>query len=467
MSEKKSERRDALFYNQKNGYDLIDEKDKKLCYEYAEEYKDFLDNSRTEREAINYAIKLAEKKGFVPYVRGMELKAGTKIYKANRGKALILAVIGTKPLDEGINIAAAHVDVPRLDLKQVPVYEDTELCYFKTHYYGGIRKYQWVALPLALHGVVALKNGTVVDVVIGKDKNEPVFVITDLLPHLAGEQNKKPLGEAITGEGLNILIGSIPDPEEGSDRVKLAIMNILHEKYGITEEDFLSAELSAVPALETRDLGIDRSLIGGYGHDDRVCAFAALKATLSLKKPYRTAVCVLADKEEIGSEGVSGMKSEAFDCFIEDLCESQGVALRHCFENSLCISADVCNGFDPNYPDVSEKRNAAKMNYGLAICKYTGSRGKSGSNDASAELIGRLRRLFEENGVIWQMAELGKVDQGGGGTVAMFMAQRNIETVDAGVPVLSMHSPFETVAKLDCYMTYKGILSVFNEKKPY
>jgi len=464
MSEKKSERRENLFYTQKNGYDLIDEKELELSNAYAEEYKDYLNKSKTERTAVKTGIALAEKNGFIPYVRGMELKPGTKIYQSNRGKALILAVIGTKPLNEGSIIAAAHVDVPRIDLKQVPLYEDSELAFFKTHYYGGIKKYQWLAIPLELHGTIALKNGDVIDVNIGEDKNDPQLVITDLLPHLAADQMKKPMSTAVPGESLNILIGSIPDKEEGSDRVKLAVMSLLNEKYGITEEDFLSAELSAVPAFEARDVGLDRSLIGGYGHDDRVCAFAELKAIIDVKKPAYTSVCILADKEEIGSEGVTGMKSEAFECFMEDLCSSQGVKLRHCFENSLCISADVCNGYDPNFPEVSEKRNNAKLNYGLALVKFTGSRGKSGSNDAHAEVVARLRKDFDKDKVIWQMAELGKVDQGGGGTVAMYMAQRNIDTIDAGVPVLSMHAPYEIVSKLDCYMTYKGVKAVYSEK---
>ncbi|MGE4354499.1 MAG: aminopeptidase, partial [Oscillospiraceae bacterium] len=415
-----------------------------------------------ERLAVREGIALAEKAGFTRFERGMDLRPGTKVYSSIRGKALMLAVIGEESLTNGCVIAAAHVDCPRLDLKQNPMYEDSELAYFKTHYYGGIKKYQWTALPLELHGVVALKDGSVVDVSIGKDKNDPQFIITDLLPHLAADQNKKTLSEAITGEGLNILIGSIPESGDGSDRVKLGVMRLLNEKYGITETDFLSAELSAVPAIEPRDQGLDRSLIGGYGHDDRVCAYAELKAVLELDKPKRTAICILADKEEIGSEGVSGMKSEAFECFVEDLCDSQNVKLRHCFEKSLCISADVSNGFDPNYPEVSEKRNNSKLNYGVTLLKYTGARGKSESNDASAELIADIRRILDDNKVIWQMGELGKVDQGGGGTVAMYMSQRNIDTIDAGVPVLSMHAPYEIVAKLDCYMTYKAVKAVYN-----
>ena len=463
MSEsKKSEWREKLFYQQKNGYDLIDAEESRLAFAYCEGYKRYLNASRTEREAVREAIAIAEAEGFVPYVPGMALKAGDRVYHSNRGKALMLAVIGEKPLSEGCVIAGAHVDCPRLDLKQVPMYEDTEMAYFKTHYYGGIKKYQWVTIPLELHGVVALKNGDLVDIVIGRDPDDPQFVITDLLPHLAADQMKKTLAEGITGEGLNILIGSMPYDDEGKDRVKLAILSLLYDDYGITEEDFLSAELVAVPAFEARDIGLDRSLIGGYGHDDRVCAYAELRAILDLKTPGRTAVCILADKEEIGSEGVSGMKSRAFETFMEDLCVAQGVELRRCFEKSFCISADVCNAFDPNFPEVSEKRNEAKVNYGMGICKYTGARGKSGTSDASAEIVAYLRNLFEANGVVWQLVELGKVDQGGGGTIAKFMAERNIDTIDAGVPVLSMHAPFEVVSKFDCWMTYKGVLAAYN-----
>ena len=459
MSEKKSERREAMFYTQKNGYDKTAETEQ--IEAYSRKYMEFLDEARTERLAVRAAIRMAEKKGFVPLEPDVELKPGAKVYKSNRGKALMLAVIGEKSLSEGAVIAAAHVDSPRLDLKQVPLYEDSELSFLKTHYYGGIKKYQWLAIPLELHGVVVKPDLTSVDIAIGQDKNDPVFTITDLLPHLAADQYKKSLSDAISGEGLNLLSGSKPDEEEGADRVKLAIMSILNEKYDITEEDFLSAELSAVPALPTREVGLDRSMIGGYGHDDRVCSYAALEAIFDCGTPDRTAVCVLADKEEIGSEGTSGMKSEAFELFMEELTDSQGVKLSKCFEKSLCISADVNNGFDPNYPEVSERRNSAKLNYGVGITKYTGRAGKSGSNDADAETIAYLRRVFAKNDVIWQTAELGKVDQGGGGTVAMLMSQRNIDTIDAGVPVLSMHSPYEVVSKLDCYMTYKAIRSIF------
>ncbi|MDO5001495.1 MAG: aminopeptidase [Eubacteriales bacterium] len=458
------ELRSKLFYEQKNGYDLIGTEERIAVEEYCRDYMEFLNDSRTEREAVKNAIAEAEKLGFVEYVPGMELKPGTKIYRNNRGKALMLAVIGKKSLAEGCVIAGAHVDAPRLDLKQITMYESDELCYFKTHYYGGIKKYQWVTIPLELHGTVALKSGETVDITIGREPGEPKFIITDLLPHLAADQMKKTMAEGITGEGLNILIGSTPYADDGKDRVKLAVMSILNDMYGITEEDFLSAELTAVPGFDVCEIGLDRSLIGGYAHDDRVCAYAELKAIFDVQEPEKTAVCILADKEETGSDGVSGMQSAAFDCFMEDLCESQGVKLRRCYENSFCLSADVCNAFDPLYPDVSEKRSDAKINYGMGICKFTGARGKAGTSDASAEVVAYVRRIFAENGVVWQMAELGKVDQGGGGTIAKFMANRNIDTIDAGVPVLSMHAPFEVVSKFDCYMTYKGVLTAYSQK---
>ena len=454
--------RKELFYEQKNGYDLIDGEERIAVEEYSKEYMQFLNNARTEREAVKLAIEQAEALGFVEYERGMELKPGSKIYRNNRGKALMLAVMGEEPLDKGCVIAGAHVDSPRLDLKQNPLFESDELAFFKTHYYGGIKKYQWVTIPLELHGVVALKSGEVFDVVIGREFDDPQFVITDLLPHLAQDQMKKKMSEGIPAENLNIIIGSVPYADEGKDRVKLAIMSILNDRYGIVEEDFLSAELTAVPAFDVREIGLDRSLIGGYGHDDRVCAFAELKALFDVEEPNKTCVCILADKEETGSDGVSGMQSRSFECFMEDLCAEQCVDVRRCFENSFCLSADVCNAFDPNYPEVSEKRNESKLNYGMGICKFTGARGKSGTSDASAEVVAYLRKIFEENGVVWQMAELGKVDQGGGGTIAKYMANRNIYTIDAGVPVMSMHAPFELVSKFDCYMTYKGVLAAYN-----
>ena len=425
-----------------------------------------MDAGKTERECAAEAVRLAEAAGYRAYRRGQALTAGDKVYVCNRDKSVLLAHIGEQSLAQGVQIAAAHIDSPRLDLKPSPLYEDAELAFLKTHYYGGIRKYQWVTIPLELHGVVALKDGSVVKVAIGSAAGDPLFTIDDLLPHLGAEQSKKPLGEAIPGENLNILVGSRPfQDDEGDQRVKLAIMDILNQKYGIVEEDFISAELSVVPAFHASDIGFDRSLIGAYGHDDRVCAYAALAALLDLEEtPARTAVCMLADKEEIGSEGVTGMQSAAFDTFMSDLCDAQKVSLKACYEKSFCLSTDVTAAYDPNFPEVYEKRNSARINYGIGFCKYTGARGKSGSSDASAEVVAMVRRIMDDAGVIWQMAELGKVDAGGGGTVACYMANRDIDTLDAGVPVLSMHAPFETVSKLDCYMTYKGIKAVYLSK---
>ena len=454
--------RKALLYDKKNGYDRLISGELEAMEAYCIGYKQFLDASKTERECVDRAVALAENAGFRPYVRGTELKPGDKVYRINRSKALTLVVIGKKPLDQGANIGAAHIDSPRLDLKQNPLYEADELAYCKTHYYGGIRKYQWVTIPLELHGVIALKSGQTIRVSVGDGEGDPLFTIGDLLPHLGVEQSKKPLGEAIPAESLNILVGSRPlENDEGKDRVKLAVLELLNRKYGITEEDFISAELSAVPAFHASDVGFDRSLIGAYGHDDRVCAYACLAALLQLTVPEYTAVCMLADKEEIGSEGVTGMKSAAFDTFMTDLCQAQGVSLRACYEKSFCLSADVTAAFDPNFADVYEKRNSAFVNYGMGLCKYTGARGKSGASDASAEVVARVRRVLDNANVAWQMAELGKVDAGGGGTVAAYMAERDIDTLDAGVPVLSMHAPFETVGKLDCYMTFKGMKAIF------
>jgi len=455
-------KREALLMERKNGWDRIDEAAEKAIEEYCAGYKTYLDRGKTERRAVDYTEELAKAAGFRAYERGMKLNPGDKVYRVNRGKAIMLAVMGEAAMDQGTMIGAAHLDSPRLDLKPMPLYEEAEMAFFKTHYYGGIRKYQWVTIPLELHGVVALTDGSVVDIRVGDRPEDPKFTIDDLLPHLGQEQSKKPLGEAIPAESLNILVGSRPfKDDKGSDRVKLAIMDILNEKYGIVEEDFISAELEIVPAFNACDIGFDRSLIGSYGHDDRVCAYAALKALLELGTPRRTAVCMLADKEEIGSEGVTGMKSAAFDTFMSDLCDGQKVSLKACYERSVCLSADVTAAFDPNFAEAYEKYNCAKVNHGIAMSKYTGARGKSGASDASAELVAYVRKIFEERGVVWQMAEMGKTDLGGGGTVAAYMAERDIDTLDAGVPVLSMHAPFETVAKLDCYMTYQAMKALY------
>ena len=455
------EQKARLLYQPKNGYDRIGSDELVACEDYCRGYMEYLNNARTEREAVREAVTLAEEAGFSPLAADAKgIAPGEKVYYVNRNKALILAVGGRKPLSDGCVITGAHVDAPRLDLKQLPLYEDQELAYFRTHYYGGIKKYQWTTIPLELHGTAALRDGSTVDIVIGRDRSDPQFVITDLLPHLAKDQMVKQLAVGIEGEKLCLLIGSAPYEGEGSDRVKLAVMSLLYDRYGITEEDLISAELEVVPAFDVRELGIDRSLIGGYGQDDRVCAYAELAAILGIGTPERTAVCILADKEEIGSEGVTGMQSHAFERFMEILC-GDVCTVQQCFSNSFCISADVTAGLDPLYAEVSEKQNAARLNYGIAFCKFTGARGKSGASDASAELVGYIRRLCDDAGVVWQMTDMGKVDQGGGGTIAKFMAQRDIDTIDAGVPLLSMHAPFETSAKLDCYMTYKCMKAAY------
>ena len=454
-----------LFYAPKNGYLRISDAEKQAMDAYCKNYMAFMDAAKMEREAVAETVRQAKAAGFVPFEPGMELKAGDKIYQVNRNKSVIFAVIGRQDLSHGAHITASHIDSPRLDLKPNPLYEDDEIALFKTHYYGGVKKYQWPTVPLALHGVVALKSGEVIPVCIGEAEDDPIFYVTDLLIHLASDQMKKSLAEGVTGEQLNVVLGSVPAADEEKNPVKLAVLRWLHEKYGITEEDFFSAERTMVPALKAREVGFDRSMIAAYGHDDRVCAYAAFAPLLTMDTPEFTAVCVLADKEEIGSVGVSGMESQAFDTLMEDLCQCQGVALRRCFEKSLCLSTDVTNGFDPTYPEVSDKRNNARLNYGVGLCKYTGSRGKSGASDAAAEVVARVRRMLDEQGVLWQMGELGRIDQGGGGTVAMFMANRNIETLDAGVPVLSMHAPYELVAKLDCYMTMKACKALYESKE--
>ena len=466
MSDSNKALKEKLLSSRKNGFDRVDAAELEQMEAYCKEYMAFLDAGKTERLCAAETVRLAEQAGYKPLVRGQALKAGDKVYVCNRGKSVLLAHVGSKPMSEGAQIAAAHIDSPRLDLKPNPLYEDNELAYFKTHYYGGIRKYQWVTIPMELHGVVALTDGTTVTVNIGGDEGDPKLVITDLLPHLGQEQSKKPLAEGIVGEQLNLLLGSKPiGDDEGSDRVKLAVMQLLNEKYGITEDDFTSAELEAVPAVKATEIGLDRSMIGSYGHDDRVCGYAALKALLDLDKtPAKTAVCVLADKEEIGSDGVTGMQSAAFDTFMEDLCEAQGAALRVCLENSFCLSADVTAAYDPNFGEVFEKKNAAYLNYGIGLCKYTGAGGKSGTSDASAELMGMVRRLMDEQQVLWQVGELGKVDAGGGGTVAKYIANLDVETVDMGVPVLSMHAPFEVISKLDVFMAHRAFYTLMNRK---
>ena len=455
------ELRESLLMAPKNGYTRINAQQRAEMESYCKDYMAFMDACKTEREATAWAVAEAEKLGFKALENGMSVKPGDKIYLNNRGKSIILAVIGSESLASGINICAAHVDSPRMDLKPNPLYEDSEIAYFKTHYYGGIKKYQWPTVELALHGVVCKKDGTTVTVNIGEDAGDPVLMVSDLLIHLSADQMQKTAAKVIEGEQLNVILGTEPLEGEGSDLVKLHIMKLLNEKYGMVEEDFLSAELNVVPAAKCREVGLDRSLISAYGHDDRVCAYAELIALFNLETPRKTAMCILADKEEIGSVGVSGMQSEAFEYFVETICDAQNVKMKDCLAASFCLSADVSNAFDPNFAETCDRRNNSRLNYGISICKYTGSRGKGGASDASAEVMRHIRKTFDDAGVIWQIATLGKVDQGGGGTVAAYMANRNIVTVDAGVPVLSMHAPLELVSKLDCYETMLACKAIY------
>lgn len=462
MSDTVKELKEKLCYKKTNGLKL-DNVDFNAVEEFNKGYAEFLGYAKTERLSVKKTIEIATAAGFVEFRPDKKYSAGDRVYVNNRGKSLALAVIGTEPVEKGVRIAVAHVDSPRLDLKPNPLYEEAEMALFKTHYYGGIKKYQWTTVPLALHGVFCKKDGTTVEVSIGENEDEPCFVVTDLLPHLAQDQYKRTPGELIKGEELNILIGSRPfKDDESSELVKLNILNILFEKYGITEEDFLSAELECVPAGKPRDIGFDRSLMGSYGHDDRVCAYPCIMAAVDTAAPKHTVVTVLADKEETGSEGNTGMQSTFLEFFIDDLAAMQGGKGSRALRNSKCLSADVNAAFDPTFPDVMERRNASFINYGAVITKYTGSRGKGGTSDASAEYVGWIRKILDENNVVWQTGELGKVDLGGGGTVAMYIANLGVDVVDLGVPVLSMHAPFEVVSKFDVYMTYKAVKALFD-----
>ncbi len=452
------ELKEKLFFKKENGCLLLSEEEMQKADSFCNEYKQFLDNGKTERECVTEAVRQAEEKGYLPFVPGQKYLPGDKVYLNNRGKSLILCRVGSEPLEKGAVIFASHIDSPRLDVKQVPLYEEMEEAFLKTHYYGGIKKYQWSVIPLALHGVIVRKDMSKVTVAIGDDVSDPAFCITDLLPHLAQEQMKRPAGEIIKGEELNILIGSRPfKTDEKSDRVKLNIASILFEKYGITEEDFLSAELEVVPAFNARDIGFDRSMIGAYGQDDRVCSYPAVRALIDHEEiPARTTLVLLADKEEIGSNGATGMKGAFFRYFVDDLGAPYGVAGHRILSASQCLSADVGAAVDPTFPETHDHRNAAYINYGPVVMKFTGSRGKGGSNDASAEFVGEVRKTLNDAGVIWQTSELGRVDLGGGGTVAAFIAELDVDTIDIGVPVLSMHAPFEITSKVDVYEMYKA-----------
>jgi aspartyl aminopeptidase len=458
------ELKEQLLVKPKKGVATLTSEEISKADEFCEGYKVFLDNSPVEREAVKYSLELAKAKGFQEFQQDKEYKAGDKIYYVNRDKAIALAVIGENGVRNGARLAIAHIDSPRVDLKPNPLYEDNSLALFKTHYYGGIKKYQWTVIPLALHGTVVKLDGTKVDICVGVDENDPCFCITDLLPHLAQEQAQKKMGKIVEGENLNVLIGSRPvqtDDEEG-ELVKLNVMKILNEKYGIVEGDFLSAELCFVPAYKTRDIGFDRSLIGGYGHDDKVCAYPALMAALDTDVPENTCITYLCDKEETGSDGNTGMQSDFLRYFIYDLAKVDGIEGYRALSQSRCLSADVNAAFDPTYASAYEPKNSSYVNQGVIITKYTGHGGKGDTSDASAEYMGEIRTMLEKNNIMWQTGELGRVDLGGGGTIAKYVANMNVEVVDLGVPVLSMHAPFEIVSKVDVYEAYRAFYAFYN-----
>ena len=466
MSEKTKQLKEMLFNQKKNGIDVFTEDELNACDEFCEGYKEFLGTHKTEREVAAYVEDVAQKNGFVKFDEfGGALNAGDKVYYANRGKAIILCVKGKRSIKDGVRISAAHIDSPRLDLKQCPIYEQDGVGYFKTHYYGGIKKYQWTTIPLSLHGRICKADGSFVDVKIGEEPGEPKFCITDILPHLGGEQMQRKANEIVKGEELNVVIGSRPfKDDDESERIKLNLLSLLYEKYGIVERDFLSAELELVPAYTVDDIGFDRSMIGGYGHDDRVCSYPALQAILDIDEaPEYTAITVLTDKEETGSDGNTGLNSSYLKYFVEDLARLEGFEGRDVLRNSKCLSADVNAAYDPTWSTVFEKNNASFINNGVCVTKFTGARGISGTSDASAEFCAWVGNLLDENGVLWQTGELGKVDGGGGGTVAMYIANMDVDTIDVGVPVLSMHAPYEIVSKIDVYSAYKAFLTFFTK----
>ncbi len=466
MSEKAKQLKEMLFNQKKSGVDVFTEDELNACDEFCEGYKEFLGTHKTEREVAAYVENVAQKNGFVKFDEfGGALNAGDKVYYANRGKAIILCVKGKRSIKDGVRISAAHIDSPRLDLKQCPIYEQDGVGYFKTHYYGGIKKYQWTAIPLSLHGRICKADGSFVDVKVGEEPGEPKFCITDILPHLGGEQMQRKANEIVKGEELNVVIGSRPfKDDDESERIKLNLLSLLYEKYGIVERDFLSAELELVPAFTVDDIGFDKSMIGGYGHDDRVCSYPALQAILDIDEaPEYTAITVLTDKEETGSDGNTGLNSSYLKYFVEDLARLEGFEGRDVLRNSKCLSADVNAAFDPTWSTVFEKNNASFINNGVCVTKFTGARGKSGTSDASAEFCAWVGNLLDENGVLWQTGELGKVDGGGGGTVAMYIANMDVDTIDVGVPVLSMHAPYEIVSKIDVYSAYKAFLTFFTK----
>jgi len=447
---------EQLTFTGKNAATKLTEQELQTIFDFCENYKQFLNNSKTEGCCVETVIELAKSRGYTEFVPGEKYAPGAKVYLRNRGAAIMLSTIGTRPLTDGLRVIASHIDSPRLDLKPNPLYEEDEIAYLKTHYYGGVRKYQWPTIPLALHGVIYKANGEMVRINIGEDENDPQFYITDLLPHISKEQNKKPLGEAFHGESLNLIVGSLPDRDEDiSDKTKFTVLKLLHEKYGITEADFYTADIKAVPAYKARDIGLDRALIGSYGHDDRVCAYTSLIAEFNAIKPEYTTVTILADKEEVGSAGNTGLDSHYFAHFVEELADAAGVKARRVFAASKALSADVNAAYDPGFPGVFDKRNNSFIHHGVGIAKYVGSGGKGGTVDASAEYLSFLRTMLDDAGIKWQMAGFGRIDEGGGGTVAKFLARYDMDIVDIGVPVLSMHAPFEVVSKIDVYMTFR------------
>lgn len=434
----------------------------KEAAEYCEGYKAFLNKAKTEREFVAEAVRILSENGYQEYEIGKKYETGDKVYFINRKKALIMTTFGCRPLEEGIRLNIAHIDSPRLDLKPNPLYEKTDLAFLKTHYYGGIRKYQWATIPLAMHGVVITKDGTAVDICIGEDEGDPVFCVTDLLPHLAAEQNERKLKDGIKGEELNVLVGSIPYAgEEIKEPVKLLVLKLLNEKYGMTEKDFTRAEIEMVPAVKATDVGLDRSLVGAYGQDDKVCAYTAMTAEMATEKPEYTTVTVLADKEEIGSVGNTGLDSDFSLHYIEYLADAAGADVKAVLRNSICLSSDVNAAYDPTFASVYEEKNSCYVNKGCVLTKYTGARGKSGSNDASAETMAKVIDIMDREGVYWQIGELGAVDVGGGGTVACYVAKMDVDVVDLGVPILAMHAPFELASKLDIYNTYKAFKAFY------
>ena len=459
--ENKEELKAKLFRNAKTGWGGISKEDKENIFEYCKQYMQFLNNSKTEREIVKSSKELAEKNGFKSICEYEKLKAGDKIYYINRDKSMYLAIIGQNPIENGINIIGSHADSPRLDLKPNPLYEDSGLAFLKTHYYGGIKKYQWTTIPLAIHGVVVKANGEKIEVKIGEDDEDPIFTITDLLPHLAQEQMERKLKDGVHGEDLNILIGSIPfEGEKGAEAVKLNVMNILNQKYGITEMDFVSSELEIVPAFRARSMGFDSSMVAAYGQDDKICVYTSLTALLKLENPKTTAVCIISDKEEIGSMGNTGMESHVFDTFISEILNKLGInrpnLLEKVFCNSKMLSADVDAAYDPIYASAFEKNNSGYLGRGLGLNKYTGARGKSGASDANAEYVAMIRNIFEKENISYEVAELGKVDIGGGGTIAYILANKGVDVIDAGVPVLSMHAPYEVTSKFDIYEAHRA-----------